>query len=146
MKKLLLASALVIASFPGHAASDAVPTDEWFQDMWNRMGQFKLECVPASDPEGRSFPRVWLDVQWKDAKIIRTDWKNNGDKPTITLSITKVVTGSNFEELGRVHSGLSFQLQGAWLVRGDPAAVSWGHEYSYDGGTGGSWRFFCNKV
>jgi hypothetical protein len=145
MKKLLLTSvaALLLATGAAHAEPT---THEWFQDMWNRVGEFKLECVPASDPDGRNSQRVWLDVQWKDAKVIRTDWKGYGDKTTIILPITKVATGSNFEELGRVHSGLSFQLQGAWLVRGDPAAVSWGHEYSYDGGIGGSWHFFCNSV
>jgi hypothetical protein len=84
MRKAFAAAAVAIAiASPAHADPD---TDKWFQDMWNRVGQFQLECFSTPHPEDRNRKRVWLDVQWKDAKIIRTDWKGYGDKTTTILN------------------------------------------------------------
>jgi hypothetical protein len=71
------------------------PVPEWFQNMWNRMGQFQLGCTSTQGGKNT----VFLDVQWKEAKIIRTDWKGYGNPTTTTIPITKVVMGSNFADL-----------------------------------------------
>jgi len=63
MSKLLIALATTVA-----LVGPAAATDDWFMDMYNRVGSpFQLECVSADFTKNRKFT---LEVRLQENKVV----------------------------------------------------------------------------